>query len=108
MTPTGRVAKLANALVPSEARPERVGPRITAMRETLALSKAQLADSLGLDRSTLTKIEKGKTGLDIQHGITIAERYGFGLNFIYRGDVSDTPDRLRARLLVEMVAAKAS
>lgn len=103
-----KLSELANSLVPTASRPDRVGPRITALRETLALSKAQLADSLGLDRSTLTKIESGKTGLDIRHGIAIAEKYGFGLNFIYRGDVSDTPDRLRARLLTEMVVARAS
>lgn len=108
MTAKKALAAIGNALVPASARPDQVGPRITALRETLALSKAQLADSLGLDRSTLTKIENGKTGLDIRHGITIAEKYGFGLNFIYRGDVSDTPDRLRARLLVEMVQAKAN
>lgn len=108
MTTPSALAKVANALVPKAARPDKVGPRVTALRETLALSKSQLADSLGLDRSTLTKIEKGKIGLDIQHGITIADRYGFGLNFIYRGDVSDTPDRLRARLLVEMVTADAN
>ena len=57
--------KMANSLVPRESRPERVGPRVTALRETLALSKAELADSIGLDRSTLTKVEKGQTGLDI-------------------------------------------
>lgn len=105
MTPASRIA---NSLVPSAARPERVGPRVTALRETLALSKAQLADSIDLDRSTLTKVEKGLTGLDIRHGVAIAEKYGFGLNFIYRGDVSDVPDRLRPRLLIEMVAARAS
>lgn len=91
-----------NKLVPNESRAERVGPRVTALRITLGLSKAELADSIGLDRSTLTKIEKGEAGLDIAKGEAVASIYGFGLDFIYRGDVSDVPDRHRARLLVEL------
>jgi DNA-binding XRE family transcriptional regulator len=100
--------KMANALVPRESRPERVGPRIRAMRETIALSPAQLADTIGLDRSTLSKIEQGKVGLGIHHGEAIAAQFGFGLNFIYRGDLSDVPDRYRSRLLVEMVTHRAN
>lgn len=90
-------------LIPLESRPERVGPRVTALRETMGMSKAQLADSIGLDRSTLTKIEKGTMGLDIQRGETISYLYGFGLDFIYRGELSDVPDKYRERLLEEMV-----
>ena len=104
----GRMKKLLNDLIPNESRPERVGPRITAMRETLSMSKAQLADSIGLDRSTLTKVEKGEMGLDIRHGEAIATVYGFGLDYIYRGDVSDAPDRHKARLLVELATYRAT
>ena len=103
-----RMKKMANSLVPRESRPERVGPRVTALRETLALSKAELADSIGLDRSTLTKVEKGQTGLDIAKGEAIAAIYGFGLDFIYRGDLSDVPEKYRSRLLVEMVTYRAN
>jgi transcriptional regulator with XRE-family HTH domain len=95
--------KVMSQLIPRESRPERVGPRITAMRETLGLSKAQLADSIELDRSTLSKVEKAATGLDIAHGERIAALYGFGLDFIYRGDLSDVPLDLRPSLLVNMV-----
>lgn len=102
------MASIINKLIPHESRPERVGPRITALRETLAMSKAQLADSIDLDRSTLTKIEKGQVGLEISKGEAIAHLYGFGLDFIYRGDVSDVPDRYRPRLLVEMVQYRAN
>lgn len=95
--------KLANMLIPQESRPERVGPRITALRETLGLSKAEFADSISLDRSSLTKIEKGVAGLDIATGETVATIYGFGLDFIYRGDLSDVPLELRPRLMVNLV-----
>lgn len=82
--------------IPRESRPERVGPRVIAMRETLKLSKAEFADSIGLDRSTLTKIEKGAKGLDIAMAERIAVLYGFGLDYIYRGDLDDIPNHLRA------------
>jgi DNA-binding XRE family transcriptional regulator len=85
--------------MPRESRPEKVGPRITALRETLALSKADFADSIHLDRSTLTKIEKGTQGLDIVMAERIAVLYGFGLDYIYRGDLDDIPTNLRAQVL---------
>lgn len=100
--------KILEKLIESEARPNRVGPRITALRETLALSKAQFADSLALDRSSLTKIEKGEMGLDIAVGVVISERYGVGLDFIYRGRLDDVPVSLRPLLLVNLVTYKAT
>jgi transcriptional regulator with XRE-family HTH domain len=92
-------------------RPEIVGKRITALRETLAMSKAQFADSLPMDRSSLTKVEQGTMGLDIALGVQIANLYGFGLDFIYRGDLSDVPldhlSRLRMNLATPPGAFKA-
>lgn len=97
----------ASKMIDRESRPERVGPRITAMRETLGLSKAQFADTVGVDRSTLSKAEKGQAGLDIAHGERIATLFGFGLDFIYRGDLSDVPLNMRPQLLVNMVTYRA-
>jgi transcriptional regulator with XRE-family HTH domain len=93
---TAEVASMANLqsfLVERRSWPDQVGPRITALREALGLAKHELADSIGLDRSTLTKIEQGKVGLDIAKGEIIATRYGFGLDYIYRGELSDAPPR---------------
>lgn len=100
--------KIANSLIPRESRPERVGPRVTALREAMSMTKAQLADSIGLDRSTLTKVEKGETGLDIAKGEAIAALYGFGLNYIYRGDLTDVPDKHRDRLLDALANPRAT
>lgn len=101
------MTSLAERLIPRESRPERVGPRITALRETLAMSKAQFADAIGLDRSTLTKVEKGVVGLPIAIGERIAALYGCDLDFIYRGELSDVPLELRPRLMVNLVTYKA-
>lgn len=97
---------IAAAFLASEMHPDRVGERVTAMRMALHLSKAEFADSLGLDRSSLTKIEAGTKGLDIVIGAKIAEIYGFGLDFTYRGTLTDAPEALRSVVLSEIHAAR--
>lgn len=94
--------KLLSKLIDPESKPERVGMRITALRATLAMNKAQFADSISLDRSSLTKVEAGTAGLDIAVGVNISALYGVGLDFIYRGDLSDVPVNLRQNLLAQL------
>ncbi|WP_118136398.1 helix-turn-helix domain-containing protein [Oceanicella sp. SM1341] len=91
--------KVLNHLIPNESRPERVGPRVTALREALGLTKAEFADSIELDRSSLTKIENGKKELTLRTAENIAVLYGVGMDFVYRGDLSDAPLDLRSRLI---------
>ena len=91
--------KIAESLIERESRPERVGPRISALREALELSKASFADTIELDRSSLSKIEQGKAGLDIAVGERIAALFGVGLDFIYRGDLSDLPSNLKPEVM---------
>lgn len=94
-------------LIERESTPKRVAPRIVALRQTLRLSSAEFADAIGLDRSSMTKVEKGTMGLSIEKAERIAVLYGFGLDFIYRGDLDDCPRDLRPRMLVELHAARA-
>lgn len=97
---------IAAAMLSAEMHPDRVGERVTALRMTEHLSKAEFADSVGLDRSTLTKVEAGKKGLDINVGARIAEMYGYGLDFIYRGTLTDAPEGKRSIVLAEIHAAR--
>lgn len=96
------------ALLSAEMHPERVGERITALRMSIGQSKAQFADSVDLDRSTLTKVEAGSKGLDVLVAARIADLYGFGLDFIYRGILTDAPEALRAKVLSEIHGARAA
>ena len=86
------------ALLSPEMHPTRVGERVNALREALSLSKAEFADSIELDRSTLTKVEAGTKGLDIAAGAKIADMYAAGLDYLYRGVVSDLPSELRPKV----------
>ena len=97
-----------NAVLSAEMRPDKVGVRITALRKSLHLSKAQFADMLEYDRSSLTKVENGTKGLDIFVGARIADMFGAGLDYIYRGVISDVPQEMRADIVAEIHAARSS
>ena len=99
---------LLSALISPEMHPDRVGERITALREALGLSKAEFADSLQLDRSTLTKVEQGSRGLDVVVGARIADLYNAGMDYIYRGQLSDVPEPLRPKVMAYTHSARAA
>lgn len=99
---------VAAAILSPEMHPDRVGERITAWREVRKLSKAELADSVNLDRSSLSKIEAGKKGLDIAVGSLIAGMYGVGLDYIYRGDLNDLPSDIRAAVAAKIFILRAA
>lgn len=72
------------------------------------MSKATFADSIGLDRSSMSKVEAGTKGLDIAVGSRIADLFGFGLDYTYRGVLTDAPEGHRLRILSEIHAARAA
>ena len=57
-----------------------------------------------LSKQLTAKIEKGEAGLDIAIAEKIALLFGFGLDFIYRGDLDDVPLGYRASILSLMHA----
>ncbi|WP_164736728.1 helix-turn-helix domain-containing protein [Pararhodobacter zhoushanensis] len=93
------MSKLASSLIERRSRPDQVAPRVFAIREHLGMSKAEFSEAVSVDRSSLTKIEKGTAGLDIAVAERIAELFGFGLDFIYRGDLADVPLAHRPEIL---------
>lgn len=97
-----RMKKALNKLVERQSRPDRVGPRVTAIRCALEKNKTDFATLIGLDPSSMTKVEKGIMGLDIAVGERVAALYGIGLDFIYRGDLADLPPALREKILLNL------
>lgn len=91
--------KLALSFIERRSHPDQVAPRVFAIREHLRMSKAEFAKAVGVDPSSLTKIEKGTAGLDIAVAERIATLYGFGLDFIYRGELNDVPLAHRPEIL---------
>lgn len=79
----------------SEIHPTRVAPRLRALREAVGLGPSEFADSVGIDRSSYTKIEKGEKPLHQYMAYDIAVLYGVTMEYIYRGSTTDRdlPDK---------------
>ena len=71
-----------------------IARRLIAAREALGMSKAEMADTLGLDRSSYTKIEKGTKPLLPRDAYRLWHLYGVDLNFIYLGQLGGLPVNL--------------
>lgn len=81
-----------------------VAARLRAMREALGLKKSELADAIGLDRSSYTKIEKGEKPLLPKDAYRIFTLYGVDMNFLYLGQVGGVPVSLSKRLTAHLTA----
>ena len=65
-----------------------VGERIQWVRELIQPNAAEAARTLGVDRSTLHKIESGERAPSIFNIIAIANRYRCTTDFLLRGVMS--------------------
>ncbi|MEY8117627.1 helix-turn-helix domain-containing protein [Falsihalocynthiibacter sp. BN13B15] len=74
--------------------PVLVGERLAALRNHYKLNKADFADSVGIDRSSYTKIENGTKPLKADMAYIIAEKWGISMDFIYRGRLTELPKNL--------------
>ncbi|MDR9393958.1 MAG: helix-turn-helix transcriptional regulator [Roseovarius sp.] len=79
--------------------PPVVARRLAAARNALGLSKAELADQLGIDRSSYTKIEKGSKPLLAPSAFRLYELHGIDMNYIYLGQVGGLPAKLSSKVM---------
>lgn len=82
--------------------------RLIAVREALSLTKAQLADRLGYDRSSYTKLEKGEKQLLVQEVYKIYRLFGVDPNFFYLGLLGNVPASLSSKIADHLRGAKDS
>lgn len=73
----------------SAIHPENVASRLNALREALELGPSEFADSVGIDRSSYTRIEKGEKPLHQYMAYDIATVHGVTMDFLYRGSTLD-------------------
>ncbi|WP_028113045.1 helix-turn-helix domain-containing protein [Ferrimonas kyonanensis] len=64
--------------------PLQLAKAITSKRTTLNLRQADVADTLGMSKSTLVKIEKGDIGVNLNNVLKVMEY--LGLSFQIRTD----------------------
>lgn len=76
-----------------------VGRRVRALREYRGLSSAHFADSVGIDRTSFGRIEKGLKPLKADMAFRIAERWGVSMDYLYRGRLTELPGPLADSLM---------
>lgn len=87
--------------------PIMVARRLMSLRTALSLSKAEFADSIGLDRSSYTKVEKGVKPLMPPIAFKIWQLYSVDMNYIYLGQVGGVPSSLSKKLMPALSALQA-
>lgn len=84
----------------SEMTPERIGYRMMLLREALALSPSQIADSLEIPRTYWSRFEGGKRAITDDVAAMLVERFGVTLDFLILGKWDKLPmdlaDKMRA------------
>lgn len=89
----------------SAIHPLAVARRLIALREALGLGPSEFADSVGIDRSSYSKIEKGEKPLHQYLAYDVSVRWGVTMEFIYRGATQDRdlPDRYATAIRTNLI-----
>jgi transcriptional regulator with XRE-family HTH domain len=86
--------------IPDEMRPERIADRLRLIRTAYGLSKAEIADMLGIERTYWSRFEGGKRAPNEETSYLLTERFGVTLDFLFLGKWDKLPfdvaERLRA------------
>ena len=78
--------------------PIEIGRRLLAIREAEEMQSGDFARSVGIDPSSYSKIEQGNKALKMEMGYVVAETYGVTMDYIYRGRLSDLPEKIAEHL----------
>lgn len=84
------------------AQHAEIGRRVRAWRIVKGLKQNELALVLGIDASSLSKIEQGKKPLNMPMGRALHSRFGLCMNFLYAGDYSSLPAKLATELQAQL------
>lgn len=83
-----------------------VGIRLDAVRIATGLDKGLFADTVGIDRSSYSKIIKGEKPLKVDMGFAVAERWGVTLDYLYRGSLDRLPSTLSASIIATLTGRR--
>lgn len=79
----------SDSLLPADIsqamRNEAVGHRLSLLRRALGLKPAEMADSLGIERTYWSRYEKGRQGLSDSVAALLVVRTGVTLDFLILG-----------------------
>lgn len=93
---------------------EEIGLRVKELRESLSLTRVEFADKIGLDNSTLGKVEKGSLGLSKDALLEIISKFNVSYTWLFDGvgsinarTIEDTPNSLLVTIYASLLEVKA-
>ncbi len=66
---------------------EALGTRILLVRVARGLTQAELGDAIGLEKSAISKYEKGRRGISLCSIVAIADALGVDVQSLLFGDI---------------------
>lgn len=65
---------------------EASGKRLKALRKQAEKTQEQVAEAVGLEPGTISRIERGMKGMSIDSLLMFSEIYGVSMDFILKGN----------------------
>lgn len=75
-----------------------VGHRLKTLRESLGLTRAEMADANGIDRTNYGRFEDGKRLVTTDVAYRLKRRYGITFDWLYDGEMGSLPLAVAERL----------
>ena len=70
---------------------EASGKRLKILRKQTEKTQEQVAEAVGLEPGTISRIERGAKGMSIDSLLMFSEIYGVSTDYILKGDETTTP-----------------
>ena len=70
---------------------ETSGKRLKELRKQAEKTQEQVAEAVGLEPGTISRIERGAKGMSIDSLLMFSEIYGVSTDYILKGDETMTP-----------------
>lgn len=67
----------------------KIGARLKRFRLKNGISADEMADSFGIVKDSLWRIENGSTGLSGEYAYILATKYNCDMNYLFGGFISD-------------------
>lgn len=84
-----------------------VGARLDAVREATELEKGVFAETVGIDKSSYSKIIKGEKPLKADMAYAVSMRWGVSMDYLYKGSLDALPSTLSAKIIAILTSREA-
>lgn len=79
------MTKQIDTRIPHEMRPESIGIRLRLIREAFGLSKSEISDLLGIERTYWSRFENGKRAPSDEVSYLMTVKFGVTLDYLILG-----------------------